>query len=66
MYYVFYKTTDVFVAEERLNQQGISASIVPTPVQDKAYCGVCVFAEEDNYALISEVLSGMEYQTVNN
>lgn len=64
MHYIFYKTTDVFLAEERLNQCGILTSIVPTPVQDKAYCGVCVYTDNQDYKLVSEALSGMEYHTV--
>ena len=38
MYLVFYHTSDVFEAEELLQNHGISTEIVPTPVQDKAYC----------------------------
>ena len=36
MHLVFYKTNDVFVAEEKLQEQNIETEIVPTPVQDKA------------------------------
>ncbi len=42
MHIVFYSTSDVFKAEELLNESKIECKIVPTPVQDKAYCGVCV------------------------
>lgn len=42
MYIVFYSTSHVFEAEERLKEQGIECSVVPTPVTDKAYCGVCI------------------------
>lgn len=42
MHLVFYKTSDVFEVEELLNNNGIVNEIVPTPVQDKAYCGVCL------------------------
>ena len=42
MHLVFYKTNDVFVAEEKLQEQKIETEITPTPVQDKAYCGVCL------------------------
>ena len=64
MHYIFYKTTDVFAAEEKLNQHGIKTSIVPTPVQDKAYCGVCVFTDGNDDASISDILAGMDYQIV--
>lgn len=46
MYIVFYSTSHVFEAEERLKEHGINCSIVPTPVTDKAYCGVCVETDE--------------------
>ena len=39
MHFVFYKTNDVFLAEEKLLAASIRVDIVPTPVQDKAYCG---------------------------
>ena len=39
MHVVFYKTNDVFIAEEKLKELGLNVRIVPTPVQDKAYCG---------------------------
>ena len=42
MYIVFYSTSLVFEAEERLNKNGIDCKVVPTPVTDKAYCGVCI------------------------
>ena len=42
MYIVFFSTSEVFEAEERLNENNIECKIVPTPVSDKAYCGVCV------------------------
>lgn len=42
MYIVFYSTSHVFEAEERLKEQEIECSVVPTPVTDKAYCGVCI------------------------
>ncbi len=42
LYIVFYSTSHVFEAEERLLAQGIECKVVPTPVTDKAYCGVCI------------------------
>lgn len=42
MYIVFYSTSNVFKAEELLTNAEISCKVVPTPVQDKAYCGVCI------------------------
>lgn len=64
MHVVFYKTNDVFIAEEKLKEYGLSVEIVPTPVQDKAYCGVCVKAGLDNIDKISSVLSGMQYKII--
>lgn len=42
MYIVFFSTSHVFEAEERLNENGIECKVVPTPVIDKAYCGICI------------------------
>ena len=49
MYIVFFSTSHVFETEERLNNQGIACKIVPTPVTDKAYCGVCIETESKDY-----------------
>lgn len=35
MHFVFYRTSDVFAAEEILQERGLSTAIDPTPVQDK-------------------------------
>ena len=45
MHIVFYSTSNVFRAEEILKAENIECKVVPTPVQDKAYCGVCVQTE---------------------
>lgn len=62
MYIVFYSTNDVFRAEEILTRAGIECRVVPTPVQDKAYCGVCVFTEA---ADTKDCLADMEYKIIN-
>lgn len=64
MHFVFYNTNDVFIAEEKLQQQNISVEVVPTPVQDKAYCGVCAHISAKDEAIAIEALQGMDYQTV--
>ncbi len=64
MHFVFYSTSDVFRAEERLRECGVATEIVPTPVQDKAYCGVCVKINEDTCSQATEALQGMDYQQV--
>lgn len=64
MYFVFYNTNDVFVAEERLQEQKISVEVVPTPVQDKAYCGVCTMVSKDDEDAAVQALAGMEYKIV--
>lgn len=64
MHVVFYKTNDVFIAEEKLKELGLNVEIVPTPVQDKAYCGVCVKVALDNIDKIDSVLSGMQYRII--
>lgn len=58
---VFFSTSDVFDAEERLRNKNILCEIVPTPVTDKAYCGVCI--KTDAAGCISE-LEGMDYRIV--
>ncbi len=63
MHLVFYKTNDVFVAEELLISKNIEVEIVPTPVQDKAYCGVCVRVAQLTEQITS-ILSDLEYETV--
>ena len=64
MHFVFYKTTDVFLAEEKLLAANIQVEIVPTPVQDKAYCGVCVQIVKDDLEKASAALSGIPYKMV--
>ena len=63
MHLVFYSTNDVFVAEEILNQNGVFPQIVPTPVQDKAYCGVCLKLDSENKSCI-DYISHMEYKVI--
>ena len=64
MYFVFYNTNDVFVAEEKLQEQRISVEVVPTPVQDKAYCGVCAMVPSADEEAAVQALAGMEYKKV--
>lgn len=64
IHFVFYKTNDVFRAEEVLAAHNIGVEIVPTPVQDKAYCGVCVRINSSMVDVANTVLSGMEYKQV--
>lgn len=64
MYFVFYKTSDVFAAEECLQAKGIQLEVVPTPVQDKAYCGVCVQVNADDLERARMALTGMDYQLI--
>lgn len=58
MYIAFYSTSDVFKGEEKLNDKSIKCKVVPTPVTDKAYCGVCIKCEDQK--AIAE-LEGMEF-----
>lgn len=64
MHLVFYKTNDVFIAEEKLISNCICVEIVPTPVQDKAYCGVCIKVNEDDVNRVHTILADLEYKTV--
>ena len=59
MHIMFYSTSDVFEAEEKIRDAGMECKIVPTPVKDKAYCGVCIQIEEKKSLTI---LEGMEFQ----
>lgn len=59
MYIVFFSTSDVFRTEEILNTHSIDCKVVPTPVQDKAYCGVCV---ETNSSRAINLITDMEYE----
>ena len=61
MYIVFYSTTNVFRAEEILNNANVKCQVVPTPVQDKAYCGVCIQTENED---ASSLMDDMEYEIV--
>ena len=58
MHIVFFSTSHVFETEERLNNQGIECQIVPTPVTDKAYCGVCIETESKD---IENYIEDMEH-----
>lgn len=64
MYLVFYKTSDVFAAEEILQNSEIKTEVTPTPVQDKAYCGVCLKVFPDVWEKVKLLLNDFEYQSV--
>lgn len=64
MHFVFYRTNDVFAAEELLQNSGIKTEIVPTPVQDKAYCGVCLKISSHELEKSTMILSNMDYRMV--
>ena len=57
MHVVFFSTSNVFRAEEILNE----AKIVPTPVTDKAYCGVCIETEDQT---AKDLMEDMEYEII--
>lgn len=61
MHIVFYSTSDVFKAEEILNGENIECKVVPTPVQDKAYCGVCIWTES---RAVQKMLDCIEYEII--
>lgn len=61
---VFYSTTDVFAAEEILQSNNIMTEIQPTPVQDKAYCGVCVCISDNDLTSSRKLLSAFEYKEI--
>ena len=51
----------MFETEERLNNKGIECQIVPTPVTDKAYCGVCIETESKD---IENYIEDMEHNII--
>ena len=61
MHIVFFSTSNVFRAEEILNENGIECKVVPTRVQDKAYCGVCVETEDEK---AKDFMEDMEFETI--
>lgn len=61
MFLVFYSTSDVFEVEEIMNDNGVNCKVVPTPVTDKAYCGVCLEIDSD---IDGTILSEYDYKIV--
>lgn len=59
MHIVFFSTSNVFRAEEILNEAKIECKVVPTPVTDKAYCGVCIETEAQ---IAKEFMEDMEHE----
>lgn len=61
MHIVFFSTSNVFRTEEILTEAKIECKIVPTPVTDRAYCGVCIETEDHN---AKNLMEDMEYEIV--
>lgn len=61
---VFYRTSDVFEAEEILQSKDILVEIVATPVQDKAYCGVCIQIKADDLSRSQLELNRFDFQVI--
>ena len=61
MFIVFYSTSNVFRAEEILNGAAIECKVVPTPVTDKAYCGVCIQTENEQ---AKDLMDDMEFEVI--
>ena len=61
MHIVFYSTSHVFETEERLNEKGINCKIVPTPVTNKAYCGVCIETDSED---VESIIEDMEHNII--
>ncbi|MEG0834526.1 MAG: putative Se/S carrier-like protein [Christensenellaceae bacterium] len=64
MYIIFYKTNNVFRVEEILNANHISCDIVPTPVQDKAYCGICIKVISVELNSIKPLISSLDFKII--
>ena len=61
MYIMFYSTSDVFRAEDKLKKENISIEVVPTPATDRAYCGVCLKVKS---GVSLESISNIEFSTM--
>ena len=61
MHVVFFSTSNVFRAEEILNEAKIECKVVPTPVTDKAYCGVCIETVDQP---AKDLMEDMEYEII--
>lgn len=61
MYIAFFSTSDVFAAEELCQERGIFCEVVPTPVTDRAYCGVCLKVAK---GIDEGFLGELEYQII--
>lgn len=61
MYIVFFSTSNVFRAEEILSTANIECKVIPTPVQDKAYCGVCIQTEDTK---AKDLMGDMEFEVI--
>lgn len=61
MHIVFFSTSDVFKAEEILAEKNIECKVVPTPVRDKAYCGVCVETQDEQ---AKTLMGDMEFEVL--
>lgn len=61
MLIAFYSTSDVFAGEEKLKNAEIECKVVPTPVTDKAYCGVCLETEDIR---AKDVLKDIEFSLI--
>ena len=61
MYIVFFSTNNVFKVEELFINANIECKVVPTPVQDKAYCGVCIQTDDVN---AESLIKDIEYEVI--
>lgn len=61
---VFYKTNDVFEGEELLVNCNVGCDIVPTPVQDKAYCGVCIRVGYADQEIVKRLFCNFEFKLI--
>ena len=61
MFIIFFSTSNVFRAEDILNTVNIECKVVPTPVQDKAYCGVCIQTED---LKAKDLVGDMEFEII--
>ena len=61
MYYMFFSTNDVFLGEEILRKHGVKHRIVPTPIKEKIYCGVCIWSNGDE-ATLKGLFKGLTFE----
>ncbi len=64
MYFIFFTTNEVYAAEDVLNNHTLPFEIVPTPIREEIYCGVCIKSDE-NTSKIKTLLREFRFEIWN-